>query len=745
MIQSRAEDHLKLFPQKIKINAFTKRFSKLFQAVQGGGHGSETPRGSWASFDLRNSQPDAPIAGLLDSWDADTVDSANENKRRDLRPIKIFGLYPTPSENEMIERRLMAEEPMESIRHRIYVQCNKLELNLQIEPIFASMALYDAKERRKVSENFYFDLNPENLRGMLQSHPEHSQVDYTTQARSCVFDISTPSSDLFLVVKLEKVLQGDINESAEPYLKEVSNLDKVRTNAYEACNRLGKYKMPFAWTAIWLQNIIKGGKELGDSGGSDAESTASNSLDRKTSTSSFEQFRRNAAKDTISSSSSLTRKGSLERRDKRSSWAASSSASVTSTSTLIPSENNRDGDVGLMLDSFPPVTLTVSSFFKQESDKLRDEDLYKFLIDLKRPSPVLKRLKCIRGTLKLDISVAPDQMKHCLTPELAKLIPFPDCKTRPTKEIMEIRSKEAYTANYQFRNLLYICPKDLNFANRSGERARNIAVKIQFMGEDGHKGLKVIYGKSSCPEMTNEVYSAVTYHNKSPDFYEEVKIKLPSNLREAHHILFTFYHISCQGQRKDQQSTELPVGYTWVPILSRDGSLCTGRLELPVMLDPPTGDMRRLPTDQAPSGTKWVDNKKPIFNVELLPATTLHPLDTHIDRFLNLTAKLQLGPKFNQLQSTFYNQEKDMEDNLLRRINELHRARLEPLVKFLPLILDKLLLLMVKPPAFDGHILNVGPAAFNAIALIVNKLSSSVSLHYYPCIKYELKRILVNF
>ena len=56
---------------------------------------------------------------------------------------------------------------------------------------------------------------------------------------------------------------------------------------------------------------------------------------------------------------------------------------------------------------------------------MRDDDLYKFLQDLKRPSPVLKRLKCIRGTLKLDISVAPEQSKHCYTPELAKLIPFP--------------------------------------------------------------------------------------------------------------------------------------------------------------------------------------------------------------------------------------------------------------------------------------------------------------------------------
>ena len=67
--------------------------------------------------------------------------------------------------------------------------------------------------------------------------------------------------------------------------------------------------------------------------------------------------------------------------------------------------------------------------------------------------------------------------------------------------------------------------------------------------------------------------------------------------------------------------------------------------------------------------------------------------------FIFLQAKLQLGP--NSYGET------NIEDNLLKRINDLHRARLEPLVKFLPLILDKLLLLMVKPPTFDGHILNV--------------------------------------
>ena len=73
---------------------------------------------------------------------------------------------------------------------------------------------------------------------------------------------------------------------------------------------------------------------------------------------------------------------------------------------------------------------------------------------------------------------------------------------------------------------------------------------------------QVIFGKSSCPEFASEAYTAVTYHNKTPDFYEEVKVKLPSNLTERHHILFTFYHITCQGQRKEQISTEMPVGYT---------------------------------------------------------------------------------------------------------------------------------------------------------------------------------------
>ena len=48
---------------------------------------------------------------------------------------------------------------------------------------------------------------------------------------------------------------------------------------------------------------------------------------------------------------------------------------------------------------------------------------------------------------------------------------------------------------------------------------------------------------------------------RTPDFYEEVKIKLPPNLDEKHHLLFTFYHISFKSEGSGPIEPT-PVGYT---------------------------------------------------------------------------------------------------------------------------------------------------------------------------------------
>ncbi|MEJ1282732.1 hypothetical protein NN561_013694 [Cricetulus griseus] len=211
---------------------------------------------------------------------------------------------------------------------------HQMRFEIEIEPIFASLALYDVKEKKK----------------------------------------------------LEKVLQqGDIGECAEPYmifkeadatkvvsfkcdhgssyvLQNKEKLEKLKSQADQFCQRLGKYRMPFAWTAIHLMNIVSSA-------------------------------------------------GSLER---------------DSTEVEISTG----------------------------------------------------------AQLKIDISPAPENPHYCLTPELLQVKLYPDSRVRPTREILEFPARDVYVPNTTYRNLLYIYPQSLNFANRQGS-ARNITVKVQFMyGED---------------------------------------------------------------------------------------------------------------------------------------------------------------------------------------------------------------------------------------------------------------------
>ena len=62
---------------------------------------------------------------------------------------------------------------------------------------------------------------------------------------------------------------------------------------------------------------------------------------------------------------------------------------------------------------------------------------------------------------------------------------------------------------------------------------------------------------------------------RSPDFYEEVKMKVPAHLTDQHHILFTFYHISCAPTKKQDEKgpVEVPIGFT----VSRNTFLITSK------------------------------------------------------------------------------------------------------------------------------------------------------------------------
>ncbi|XP_069084743.1 dedicator of cytokinesis protein 8 isoform X1 [Pleurodeles waltl] len=640
-------------------------------------------------FDLRSLPPEARLENLLQHVGAEDFDRQNEEARRANRQSELFALYPTMDEEDAVEIRPVPECPVEHFGTRILVKLQTLKFDIEIEPLFASIALYDIKERKKISENFQCDLNSEQLKGFLRSHTP--SIAQTSQAKSAVFSVTYPSADIYLVVKIEKVLQqGEIGECAEPYIviketeggKSKDKVEKLKSQAESFCQRLGKYRMPFAWAHVSLASVFNVSTLEREAGENESLNGKGNSGDRR---------------------SMLAQGRKLSERS-------------STYEDFFPMSNNK------------PTCLSVNSFFKQEGERLSDEDLFKFLGDYKRSSSLQRRVKSIPGTLKLEVTPVLEGLSSCVTPELLPVKPFPESRCRPTKEILEFPVREVYVPHTIYRNLLYVYPQRLNFANKLSS-ARNITIKIQFMsGEDPSCAMPVIFGKSSGPEFVQEMYTAITYHNRCPDFYEEVKFKLPAKLTEKHHLLFTFYHISCQ--QKQGTSVETLLGYSWLPIILND-RLQTGTYCLPVALDKLPFNYWMHSPEKVPQQTppiKWVEGHKGVFNIEVQAVSSIHTQDNHLEKFFTLCHALEGPVTFPIRVMDRKITEMTLEHELKLSTVGLSSARLEPLVLFLHLVLDKLFQLTVQPMVIGGQTANFSQYAFESVVSIVNSLNTRKDL-----------------
>lgn len=216
--------------------------------------------------------------------DISIAQSRKESRRR------LFGSYQTPTKATPTEN---VEPYREQFGQRIFLKCDSLQFRLlapmetekdplcQIEPYFTSLALYDAKAGRKLTENFYFDLNTETARKLIQTdcckakksengttngigNGNHKLIDSTLEnfdnlpknwimyPRQAILSVAASHPDVFLVVKIDKILQGGINQSSEPYLKPCKDPKlglKLHKSIRAYNQRIGHYRMPFAWAA----------------------------------------------------------------------------------------------------------------------------------------------------------------------------------------------------------------------------------------------------------------------------------------------------------------------------------------------------------------------------------------------------------------------------------------------------------------------------------------------------------------
>ncbi|XP_010789377.1 LOW QUALITY PROTEIN: dedicator of cytokinesis protein 9-like [Notothenia coriiceps] len=553
-----------------------------------------------------------------------------ESKMRSEARLKLFTLDPDTQKLDFSGIEPDVRQFEEKFGKRVLVSCNDLSFNLQgcvaeneegpttnVEPFYVVLSLFDVQNSRKISADFHVDLNHPLVRQMTSGstnkqdvhingssdgplrHASGLPVGSLQYPRQGVFSVTCPHPEIFLVARIEKVLQGGITHCTEPYMKSSDSAkmsQKVLKNAKTACSRLGQYRMPFAWAA---RPVFK---------------DASGTLDKSS---------------------------------------------------------------------------RFSALYRQDSSKLSDEDMFKLLTDFRKAEKMAK-LPVLLGNLDVTIdSVAPD-VTNCVTTSYIPVRNFEgNGSGGALLEVEEFvpciaKCSQPFTI---YKNHLYVYPKHLKYdGQKTFTKARNIAVCVEFKDsdEDEAQPVKCIYGHPGGPLFTKQAYATVLHHQQNPEFYDEIKIELPTQLHEKHHLLFTFYHVSCDSNSKKKDLVEAPVGSAWLPLL-RDGRVIMNEQLLPVAANVPAGYLGSQDGINKHSGSeiKWVDGGKPLFKVSTHLVSTVYTQDQHLHNFFHHCQIMEMS-------------EQASEGELVKYLKSLHAMEGHVMVNFLPTVLNQLFCVLTR-------------------------------------------------
>ncbi|XP_014666695.1 PREDICTED: dedicator of cytokinesis protein 9-like [Priapulus caudatus] len=603
---------------------------------------------------------------------------------------RLFKLYRHEMQKNSVPDEYQDEMKIDTYSERfglrLLIKCENLSFRLlvslqqgdrfnqcQAEPYFCTLALYDVRDECKISEDFHFDINDPRVRDMIpkdvQMAPEMLNANAETNSsqpdignlnedwlqfrNQAIFSVRRPHPDIYMVVRVEKVLHGSLAQSAEPYISK-SNDSKQAFKVYKqmttVCQRLGHYRMPFAWAARPL------------------------------------------------------------------------------------------------LKPFTQEINTYSEFltiYRQDATSISDADLMKYLSYIKhKRTDKLSKLQAIPGNIKISVeelkvtvarqgeersgqqmSQAKEKatqgvLPNCLTPSLKPVKPFPEPPTHPVSYEVEEFLPDFSTSfpHTTYINNLYVYPIHLKYdTQKCFTKARNIACVIEFKDSDSATSapLKRIYGRPGMPAFVTTTSAAVLHHSTTPDMYEEVKVALPLQLHSKHHILFRFFHVSCElpkSSMKKKDNVETAVGYAWLPILQNnvvtvgEHSICVAQ-ELPAGYL--TSDPQSFGKGYAGPIIKWVDNSRPVFKASLRLLSTVYTKDVHLQKFFSHCEKLEdsadpvdksetvnlVKPK-TDMRSLVEFASGDFHRELANSVKVLHAVEISTIIRFLPPTFNQLFRLL---------------------------------------------------
>ena len=349
-----------------------------------------------------------------------------------------------------------------------------------------------------------------------------------------------------------------------------------------------------------------------------------------------------------------------------------------------------------------------SPLFRQDREHLHDDDLLKNLAELHRAATAnaKPKLQAVPGQFVASIQPYPEgcTQANTLTPSLLRVRPYDTTRAALRREVYCFPRGIILSPYASYVHFLYVYPRSLLLNNKqsSFKRARNILVRVQLMESDKTglwelgEGLRCIYGKAGGSALTTQAYAAVSHHTSSPGFYEEVKIELPVNLTEHHHIFFTFYHVAVASSKGDKHGRrETPLGFAFLPVLPDGVHQINGTFDLQVAHAETRYDQFVLPAfytrsqdlPNAPAKgpmLRWLDKGRPLFSVTCRTHSTILADDDHLRNFFRICQESDWG--------------RISDKELLDAVKALHALKTETMIHHLPVLFNVLFRCLPAPP-----------------------------------------------
>ncbi|XP_020585015.1 guanine nucleotide exchange factor SPIKE 1, partial [Phalaenopsis equestris] len=613
-----------------------------------------------------------------------------------LKDAKHFGDSPLPAyeptfdwENERLSIfGQRTPEPLQTQRDSgLKISVKVLSLSFQAgltEPFYGTICLYNKERREKLSEDFYFDVIPTEMK----------EASFSSDRRG-IFSVDALSASICLLIQLEKCATEDGGVTSSIYSRnEPINLTEKEKQKLQVWTRMMPYKECFAWTFVTLfenQNTASGGGAA--SPGSPFTPSISGLI--------FQDGNGEPV-------AKVANDGKLPQ-------SSSGSAVIVEISSLNKVKESYTEDT--LQDPKRKVHKPVKGTLRLEVEKFyaksTDSD------NLSEAGSVTNSLNDVgegggpsgkhsNGSLKLNGADRKKQDKSAL--QITRGSDFNKCN----EELFEAFDFRVMFKSEPFTQLihcLYLYPLTVCFS-----RKRNLFIRVEMKKDDGDirkQPIEAMYPRGPSLGLKKWANTQVAVGARIASYHDEIKICLPALLTPQHHLLFSFFHIDLQT--KLEAPKPVVVGYAVLP-LSIHAQLHMD-ISLPIMRELGPQYLQ----DAGKERLDYLEDGKTIFKLRLRLCSTLFPVNERIrDFFLEYDRHiLRTSPPWGS--------------ELLEAINSLKNVESSVLLQFLQPILNMLLNLI----GDGGETLQV--AAFRAMVNILTRVQQESSDGA------ERNRFLVNY